>query len=297
MSTRKIAIALTALLSATSLTAQDYRRPPEARLHPQPARGSMVEEVLFRDLLRVGVGLFEPWVICGKGGDLIGYEIDVARRLASDMGVRVQFVPTNWYYIIPALIERDFDVIISGMGITPERGLHVNFSVPYSEFGTMIVANAARTQGLATLADFDSASVAFGARTGTVPEQATISSFPKASRRTFGTDEALLQSLLSGEIHAAAVDQIKGARWLESHPEVLRRPFEELFSKVPEAIALRKGDADGLNFLDGWITHYQVGGWLKERRRYWFETRDWSGLVATDPSVVAQCNESFEREP
>lgn len=297
MRNRWIAFALTALLSAASLTAQDYRRPPEARLHPQPAQGSMVEEVLYRDLLRVGVGLFEPWVMCGEGGDLIGYEIDVARRLASDMGVRVQFVPTNWYYIIPALIERDFDLIISGMGITPERGLHVNFSVPYSEFGTVIVANASRTQGLATLADFDSASVTFGARAGTVPEQATISRFPKASLRTFGADEALLQALLNGEIHAAAADQIKGARWLEAHPEALRRPFDELFSKVPEAIALRKGDADSLNFLNGWITHYQVGGWLTERRQYWFETRDWSGLVATDPNVVAQCSESFEREP
>jgi len=270
-----------------------YEKAITERMHPQPTDRSVIATALRRDLLRVGVGLFEPWVMCDVNGDLIGYEIDVSRKLAEDIGVRIQFVRTDWYFIIPSLIEEKFDLIISGMAITPKRSLHVNFSVPYSEFGTLVVANAMRTEGLSTLADFDSADVVFGARAGTVPEQSVADNFPKATVRTFDSDTGLLQALVSGEVHVAAADQIKATRWLDAHPEILHRPFSELFNKVPEAIALPKGDVDGLNFLDSWIAHHSTIGWLGERRRYWFETRDWADLVATDLAVISRCNESF----
>lgn len=292
-----IAVTLTIGTIGAAAAGSDYEQAFTERMHPRPTDGSVIGEAVRRDLLRVGVGLFEPWVMCDANGNLIGYEIDVSRKIAEDIGARVQFVRTDWYFIIPALIEQKFDLIVSGMAITPKRSLHVNFSVPYSEFGTVIVANTVRTEGLTTLVDFDSADVLFGARAGTVPEQAVGDNFPKATLRTFDTDTGLLQALLGGEVHVAAADQIKGARWLDAHPEVLHRPFSELFNKVPEAIALRKGDVDGLNFLDSWIAHYSTTGWLRERRRYWFETRDWADLVATDPDVVGQCNESFTPNP
>lgn len=86
-----------------------------------------------------------------------------ATKIADDIGVRVQFVRTERYFILPALVEEEFDVIVSGMSITPKRRLHVNFSIPYSEFGRSIVANTARTPGLTSLADFNTSNVVFAA--------------------------------------------------------------------------------------------------------------------------------------
>ncbi|MDE0366824.1 MAG: transporter substrate-binding domain-containing protein [Gammaproteobacteria bacterium] len=262
-----------------------------------PEGGSVIDEVRRRGLLKVGVGLFEPWVMCGANGDLIGYEIDVGREMAEDWGVRIRFVRTDWYYIVPALIEEEFDLIVSGMGITPRRSLLVNFSVPYSEFGTAIVANTVRTAGLRSRSDFDNPDVVFGVRAGTVPEQAVANHFRIAELRPFDTDTDLLGALLAGDVHAAAADQVKATRWLDGHPALLHRPFEELFNKVPEAVALRKGDVDGLNVVNSWVAHHRTSGWLGERRRYWFETRDWAGRVASDPDVVQRCEESFDQNP
>ena len=76
---------------------------------------SVLDEVQTRGLLRVGLGLFEPWSACDVNGELIGFEIDVATRVAEDMRVEVEFVRTDWRYIIPDLITEEFDVIISGM--------------------------------------------------------------------------------------------------------------------------------------------------------------------------------------
>ncbi len=63
---------------------------------------------------------FVPWAMRDKQGELIGFEIDVAKRLAADSGWQVEFVPTAWDGIIP-LLAKKFDVIIGGMSVTPER--------------------------------------------------------------------------------------------------------------------------------------------------------------------------------
>ncbi len=74
-----------------------------------------------RGTLRVGMSTFVPWAMRDKQGELIGFEIDVAKRLAADSGWQVEFVPTAWDGIIPALLAKKFDVIIGGMSVTPER--------------------------------------------------------------------------------------------------------------------------------------------------------------------------------
>ena len=231
------------------------------------------------------MGLFEPWVMCDTGGDLIGFEIDVGRRLAADLGVRVRFVRMDWYYILPALVERRFDVIVSGMSITPERALLANFSPPYSEFGTVFVANAALVRGFQQ-SDYDRPDVTFAVRRDATPEGLVRREFPNARVLSFDTDDGIVEAVLSGIAHAAAVDQLMAGRWLNTHPDDLVRAFEEVFEPLPQGIALRKGDADGLSFLASWVRHYRVNGWFDERWRYWFETDEWHGHAAPDGCAV-----------
>lgn len=252
---------------------------------------SIIDIVRDRGLFKVGVGLFEPWVMCGKNGNLVGYEIDVARKMAEDLGVRVQFVRPDWDYIIPALTDKKIDAIISGMGVTPERSLLVNFSVPYAEFGVSVISN--NTQDLSTPGDFDSPDIVFGARAGTVSQQAVQDHFPNSVPRFFDTDTELLEALVAGSIDAAIAEQVIANRWLERHPSSLHRPFDELLNRIPEAFALRKGDVDGLNFMNSWIAHHRTSGWLQDRRRYWFNTSEGLDQVADDPQVIAKCDESF----
>ena len=297
---RVSAIVVAAVLAAATLPAvgqPGYESAHGAPVEVWPGNDSVIDRIRRRGLLKVGVGLFEPWVICGANGGLIGYEVDVARRMADDMGVRIQFVRTDWYYIIPALLEEEFDLIISGMGMTPRRSLLVNFSIPYAEFGTAVVANTVRAGDRSTPTEFDREDILFGARAGTLPAQVVTDHFPRAGLRLFDADSALLDALLGGDVDAVVVDQVKAARWLDENPEVLHRPFAELFEKIPEAMALRKNDVDTLNFLDSWITHYRTSGWLAERRGYWFETRTWAEQAAADPEVAAACDASFEADP
>ena len=110
---------------------------------------SVIEEIKKRGSLRVGMATFVPWAMRDKNGDLIGFEIDVAKKVAADMEVEAEFVPTAWDGIIPALLAGKFDVIIGGMSITPARNLTVNFTAPYAHSSLGVMASKKVAEGLA----------------------------------------------------------------------------------------------------------------------------------------------------
>lgn len=265
-----------------------------ADFFPWWAFDSVIEEVRDRGVLRVGLGLFEPWSACNAAGELVGFEIDVATKVAADMGVTVEFARTNWTYIIPSLLAEEFDVIISGMAILPERSLRVNFTSPYNLTGTFLVANIEKTKDLETHADYNRPSIILATRRASSAVNFIGQAFPQAQILLFDTDTEVLQAVVAGDAHAAAAFSSTRTTWVAAHPETLHLPFEDPFASDVGAIAVRKGDLDTLNFFNSWIAATTAEGWLEQRRHYWFETREWADRVATDPDTVAACEESFQ---
>jgi polar amino acid transport system substrate-binding protein len=74
-----------------------------ADVRQELTRQSTIARAVDRGVLKVGFSTFVPWAMKDKQGEFIGFEVDVARRLAADLGLEVQFVPTKWSGIIPAL--------------------------------------------------------------------------------------------------------------------------------------------------------------------------------------------------
>jgi len=243
---------------------------------------SVLETIKKRGELRVGLSTFVPWAMRDKNGELIGFEIDVAKKVAEDMGVSVDFVPTAWDGIIPALLAGKFDAIISGMSITAKRNLTVNFTRPYANTGYILMANSARAdeKGLMTLEDFNQSSVTIATRRATTGAVAMQKNFPKAKLVYFDDDNLSYQEAANGNVDGVSSTPPKAAFEIEKRGDVLRVVSPKLMSPTREAFAVRKGDPDILNFFNNWIQEQEASGWLKERHDYWFTTRDWADMVA-----------------
>lgn len=248
-------------------------------VNQQLAAGSVLETIKKRGSIRVGLSTFVPWAMRDKNGELIGYEIDVAKQLAEDMRVKVEFVPTAWDGIIPALLAGKFDVVIGGMTITPERNLTVNFTQPYANSGTHLVANKELAASFKSLEDFNKPDVVLAVRRGATPATAAKRLMPKATLRQFDEDALALQEVLNGKAHAFVTSTPTPAFEALKHPDKLFLPIPEPFVQGAEGFALRKGDPDALNFFNNWILLRQQDGWLKEHHDYWFKTRAWAGQV------------------
>jgi polar amino acid transport system substrate-binding protein len=248
-------------------------------IQQQLTEESTLERVLRKGILRVGMSTFVPWAMKDKTGKLIGFEIDVARRLADDMGVQVEFVPTKWAGIIPALLTGKFDVIIGGMGILPQRNLKVNFTIPYDYTGMSMVAHKKLAAGFDSLADFNRPNVVLAARLGGTPVEAAKKHMPQAELRLFDDEAQTYQELLNGKVHAVVASAPTPAFQAAKYPDKLFLPLEETFTQEPIGFAVRKGDVDTLNFFNNWIRVVDAEGWLKERKQYWFLGTEWESRI------------------
>lgn len=238
---------------------------------------SAIEQIIQRGTLRVGMDVFVPWAMKDKKGALMGFEIDVARQLAQDMGVKVEFVPTKWSGIIPSLIAGKFDVIIGGMTATPERNMKINFTAPYYHTGQGLLANRAMTEGLA-IDDFNKAEITLAARLGSTAALAAKARFPKATLRLFDDEPAAVQEVKNGRVHAMVAGQPLPAHSAATAPAVLKAYPDQLM-KEPICMGIRRGDVDTLNFLNNWIEVVRSKGWIDERFQYWFGSTQWQSLV------------------
>jgi len=271
---RVLLLALAFTVTAYAARAQDVRQ--------QLSSTSVVEEVKKRGVLRIGLSTFVPWSMRDKKGELIGFEIDVANKVAADMGVKAEFVPTAWDGIIPALLAGKFDVIISGMSITPQRNLTVNFTIPYAHSGQQMTASKKLAGSFKSLADFNAASVTITCRRGTSTCVAAKKVFPKATFREFDDEAQCLQEVLNGNAHAVVTSAPKPRMWTLDHPDALFMPSEENLTSSDEAFAVRKSDPDAINFFDNWILFNTTNGWLGERHDYWFKGNSWKDQVSSN---------------
>ena len=233
------------------------------------------EKIQERGTIRVGMSTFVPWAMRDKAGDLIGFEIDLAKEFAKDQGLEIEFVPTAWDGIIPALLAGKFDVIIGGMTITEARQKTVDFSIPYAQGGVQLAAHKQEAKGFKTIADFNSRRVTLTARRGTTAAKAAKELMPKARLRQFDDDSQAFQEVLNGRAHAALASSPKPEHQSVKHADTLFLPFEKMLFEGNEGMAFAKGDPESISVFNTWIENKKASGWLKERRDYWFRTLDW----------------------
>lgn len=255
--------------------------PASARdLRRELTDASTLAQIIDTNKLRVGFSTFVPWAMKDKKGGYTGFEIEVARQLAADMGVEVQFVPTKWSGIIPALLTGKFDIIIGGMGITPARNLQVNFTNPYEFTGMSLIANQKLAGGKLELEAYNDAQMTIVARIGTTAASAAKKFLPHAQIRLFDDEGQALQELLNNRAAAMVSSQPFPEFQALKYADKTFLPLGgKTFTKEPIGFAIRKGDIDFLNYLNNWILVNNSNGWLAERYNYWFTTQNWKSQV------------------
>jgi len=242
---------------------------------PSLAGADVLEEILDRRTIRVGVAEFVPWTIKTKSGDLIGFEIDVARKIAADMGVTVKFTVYEYEELIPALQQGEIDVIAAGFAITPGRALQVNFSQPLAHSGISIATNMDKTRNINSLNELDDERVVITVVTDTLAHSVVQTFFGQANIRIHPTSDLAESDVLEGRAHAylASVPEINFLALTNSGKVDV--PLQEPLMASAEGLAVKKGEQPLLNFLNAWVVARQTDKWLGSTHDYWFKTIDW----------------------
>ena len=234
-----------------------------------PAAGAdLLDSVKARGTLRIGLeGSYPPFNFKDpKTGELTGYDVDVARLLASKLGLKPAFVATEWSAILAGLGAGKYDVIVSQVGITAKRQQAFDFSQPYTYSSPQLIVRKNERIEYASLADLKGKKL--GAGQGSVFEQ-QARAVPGIEVKSYPAAPENMQDLAFGRIDAALNDSLMVA-YLLKHSPLPIRAGARVGAVERMGVALRKGNPALLAAIDKALAEARADGSLARISVKWF---------------------------
>lgn len=161
-----------------------------------------------RPPLRVGVSPeFEP-VAYSVSGELQGIEIDFANKIADRIDRPLEVRTYEFEELIPALAEKEIDVIMSAMSVTDERKESVRFTNPYMEVGQMAIVRTEDASKFGQKNALAQNGLKIGVHKGTTGEDYVVEHLEHANVVAYDSVESGLKGLRNGEVDAFIHDSI-----------------------------------------------------------------------------------------
>jgi len=235
-----------------------------------------LDEIHKRGTLRVGMEPgYMPFELTNKKGEIIGFDVDMAKRMAKSMGVELELVSTAWDGIIPALLTDKFDIIMSGMTLTQERNMSINFAQPYIIIGQTALVQKKYEGQVNSYADLNDPKFVVGSKLGTTGEQATKRMIGKAEYISYETEQEGVMELINGKIDAFIYDLPFTAMAFAEKGGDKMFHLDKPFTYEPLAWAVRKGDPDILNWLNNFMFQIKNDGTYEKIYGKWFGDDSW----------------------
>jgi cyclohexadienyl dehydratase len=231
---------------------------------------SRLERILETGTLRVGTtGDFNPMSFKDTAtGDYVGYDIDAVRKLAEDMQVEIEFVPTDWKTLVAGVIADKYDMTTSA-SLSVDRAKVAGYSDPYVEFATVPVAKAETAAAVEGWDALDVPEMKIAVTLGTVFEQQARAYFQNAEIITVEAPVRGYQEVLAGRADATITSNVDAAQLTQTHPELQVMTVDQPRSRRPGAFLLPQNDQVWINFVNHWVNLNHASGYFEGLQRKW----------------------------
>jgi cyclohexadienyl dehydratase len=253
---------------ALALTLVTFLVPFNASAQATKSRLQKVQET---GVLRVGTtGDFMPMSFRDPGSnEFRGHQIDAANELAKELGVKVEFVVTDWKSIMTAVQSDKFDIAMTGTSMSVARAKAAAFSIPWGKnafFPLVLKKDAAKFKSWEAL---NNPKVTAAYNLGTTMEQFVQTNMPKAKIRRVESPARDFQELLAGKADFMVASLIEGAALMKQYPELQLVLLDKPKNSIPMAFLMAGDDQQWLNFVNNWITIKKQNGYFTEINKKW----------------------------
>src|SRR5947208_16557219 len=174
---------------------------------------------------------------------IIGFEVDLADALAERMGRKARFVQNQWVGLVPGLRRGEYDVVINGLEITPERAEKIHFSNPYF-YSTLTITT--RGDDMPVQRPDDLRGLTVGVLSVTFAER-YVQNLGNVSIRSYGGQFQQFIDLALGRLDAAVMDT-PVALYYATGPQV--RNMEIPAARMAFGVGIRKADEELLQQIN-----------------------------------------------
>jgi len=228
----------------------------------------LLDTVKARGTLRIAMeGTYPPFNFKDpKTGQLAGYDVDVAKAVSAKLGLKPEFVSTEWSAILAGLAAGKYDVIVSQVGITPKREQAFDFSQPYTYSSPQLIVRRNESLQYKTLADLKGKTLGVGQ--GSVFEQ-QAKAVPGIVVKSYPAAPENLQDLAFGRVDAALNDSLMVA-YLLKNSQLPIKAGARVGAVERMGIPFRKGNPKFKAAVDKALAELQRDGSLARMSTRWF---------------------------
>ena len=243
--------------------------------NPASSDSPTLQQIKQRGELRVGLETgYMPFEMRDKSGEIIGFDVDLAKLLARKLGVKLTLVNISWDGIIPALLTDKADLLMGGMTITPERAQRVDFSEPYMQIGQTLLMNRKLSERVKSYQDLNDPKFNIVSKLGTTGDIAARKYLPKAKLRVFETEADAAIEVRNGRADAFVYDFPFNAVFAAQHKDSLVNLLPP-FTQEDLGWAVRKSDPAFLTWVNAALREMKANGTHQALYKKWFESDAW----------------------
>ena len=237
--------------------------------------GKAMDSILNKGELVVGItGTQPPLNVTNKDGKIIGYDADIARLIAMNLGVEVKFATMPFAELLPALSAGKVDMILSSMTMTLERNRKVAFVGPYYVSGKGVITKTQTIGALQQAEGLNNPEFKVAALNNSTSQAFVEQAAPKAQLvPTKSYDEAVAM-LLQDKVTAIVADYPFCAFTAFRHQDDGLISGQSKLTIEPLGIAIPE-DALLINWLNNFVNMFEVSGQMKKLTQKWFQDGAW----------------------
>jgi len=220
------------------------------------AKADAFEDILKKGTVRIATPLdVPPFGSQNAQREPEGFDIELAGMVAKALGVKLEMQQVTGANRIPFLITNKVDIVISVMGLTPERAKQVMFTAPYAD--TQLAVFGPKSAKVASANDIGSLKVA--AAKGTTEELGLTAMAPKATSMRTEDNATAAAAYVSGQAELFASNSLIIPDLQKRNPS---KEFELKFTirRSPAHMGVRMGEHNLVRWLDSFIFFNMMNG-------------------------------------
>ena len=189
-----------------------------------------------------------------------GFDIDVMKELAKDLGVKVKFVPAEWKTIVAGITADRYDISTS-VTKTPKRAEVAGFTTTYYKYGTVPLVLKKNLKKFSTWNSLNNKDVTIATTLGTSQEEKAKEFFPKSKLKSVEAPARDFQEVLAGRADGNITSSTEANKLVIKYPQLAIVPDGE---KNPAFLAMMvpKNDKTWNDYVSNWIKRKQTSGFF-----------------------------------
>ncbi|MBW2268676.1 MAG: cation:dicarboxylase symporter family transporter [Deltaproteobacteria bacterium] len=257
-------------LLAEPVSARQLERPTP--LSADQLSRPRLEVIADRGRMRVGYPPDRlPFAYRSGSGEVVGFDLDLAHRLARDLGVGLELARVSWDDGVAALEDGGLDILVGGIAATPRQATRVAFTRSYLDMSLGFVIRDNRRNEFPNMASLAVPGLRVGVARSGYYQNRLREFLPAAEIVTVGSPRTFFRGEADIDLMGLAAEA--GAAWTLVYPDYSVFVPRDLRVKGSTAFALPIGQADFFRYVDTWLTLAQKGGIVARLQRHWIEGR------------------------